>query len=83
MIDCRMDVILIPSTQCNLRCSYCYALSRLADKQRMSLDALGRVFERVAEFFEREEVSSARFLWPSARWQTCGSPTWARLTFTP
>jgi uncharacterized protein len=63
MTDRRMDVILIPSTHCNLRCSYCYELTRLADKRRMTLDALEVVFERVAEFFEEQRVTGARFIW--------------------
>ncbi len=63
MNERRMDVILVPSTHCNLRCSYCYELDKLADRRRMSLDELDVVFERVAAFFARSGVQSARFIW--------------------
>jgi uncharacterized protein len=63
MSERSMDIILVPSTHCNLRCSYCYELDKLADKRRMSLEQLGIVFERVASFFARSNVHSARFIW--------------------
>jgi uncharacterized protein len=58
-----MDIVLIPSTQCNLRCPYCYELSLLRDKGRMSLAALEIVFQRLADYFRQESVESARFIW--------------------
>ncbi|HEU4581542.1 MAG TPA: radical SAM protein [Polyangiaceae bacterium] len=63
MTQRKMEVILIPSTLCNLRCSYCYELDKLADKRRMSLESLAIVFERVARYFEQMGVDSARFIW--------------------
>jgi uncharacterized protein len=59
----HMDVILIPSTLCNLRCSYCYELSKLGDRARLDLASLELIFVRLALWFRSEGVPSARFIW--------------------
>jgi uncharacterized protein len=58
-----MEIILIPSTLCNLRCSYCYELSVLGDKRRMTLETLQLVYERLASHFAAHGVEQARFIW--------------------
>jgi uncharacterized protein len=63
MNERNIDVILIPSTLCNLRCSYCYELSVLADKRRMTLETLDHVFARLAEYFVARDIPSARLIW--------------------
>jgi|SRR5438128_1980533 len=39
------------SKQCNLRCTYCYEFPFLADKERMSLENLKRMFGHIADFY--------------------------------
>ncbi|MCA9666705.1 MAG: radical SAM protein [Myxococcales bacterium] len=58
-----LEVVVVPSTLCNLRCSYCYELPLLGDKRRASHEALRVIFERVAEHCARHDVQTARVIW--------------------
>jgi uncharacterized protein len=58
-----MDFVLIPSTLCNLRCSYCYEFEKLSDKRRMSHEDLRTIFTRVAEFVRHRNIQRVRFIW--------------------
>lgn len=40
------------SKLCNLRCKYCYEFPFLADRARMSLDDLARMFQHIAAFYK-------------------------------
>ena len=56
------------SKLCNLRCTYCYETPELADRARMSLQDIGRMFRNVREFFKESEELDYRkcrveFIW--------------------
>jgi uncharacterized protein len=55
--------VLIVSRLCNLRCTYCYEYPDLADRRRMSLAELGRIFEAVAAHYAGAAPLSIRFAW--------------------
>lgn len=59
----QANIVVIPSTFCNLRCSYCYELPLLADKSRMAHDDLAKMFEHLGAFFDEHGVTTARFVW--------------------
>jgi len=51
------------SKQCNLRCSYCYEFNELANKQRMSLDLISRIFENIARHVIPNQYEWVSFVW--------------------
>lgn len=59
----QATIVVVPSTFCNLRCSYCYELPLLADKARMGHDDMARMFEHLGAFFAESGVTVARFVW--------------------
>lgn len=59
----QANIVVVPSTLCNLRCSYCYELPLLADKARVAHDDLAAMFEHLAAFFAQSGVTTARFVW--------------------
>jgi uncharacterized protein len=59
----HISVVVVPSTFCNLRCSYCYELPLLKDKSRIGEDSLVRMFEHLGAYFEEQDVASARIIW--------------------
>lgn len=59
----RITVVVVPSTFCNLRCSYCYELPLLKDKTKIGADDLVTMFEHLGEFFGEQKVESARIVW--------------------
>lgn len=61
--DPDVTVVLIVSTLCNLRCSYCYEYPDLANRHRLSLAELELVFTRVAEHYASARPLHLRFAW--------------------
>lgn len=60
----QLDVVVITSKLCNLRCTYCYELPLLSDRTTMTLDQLGAMFEHVAAFVEQRKAEVLlRFAW--------------------
>ena len=49
--------------QCNLRCTYCYEYRELANRQRMSLDAIARMFENIARHVAAHACEFVSFVW--------------------
>jgi uncharacterized protein len=59
-----VDIVVITSKLCNLRCRYCYELPLLSDKTRMSLEQLERAFSNFYAFFRTlGEEATIRFCW--------------------
>jgi len=48
---------------CNLRCSYCYEFPDLGKKERMSLDAIERMFRNIVANASTIQLESADFIW--------------------
>ena len=48
---------------CNLRCSYCYEFADLGNKERMSLDAIERMFRNIVANASATQLESAEFIW--------------------
>ena len=59
----RLSVVVVPSTFCNLRCSYCYELPLLKDKTRIGSDDLRTMFEHLALFCRDQKVTELRIVW--------------------
>lgn len=60
----HLDVVLKISKHCNLRCTYCYEYEELADRSRMSLDQIGRVFDTLRRYTDvNDSITSIRFAW--------------------
>lgn len=60
----QVDVVCYTSKHCNLRCSYCYELELVSQRQRMSLHQIERMFENLATYFEAcGETVTLRFAW--------------------
>lgn len=59
----RISVVVVPSTFCNLRCSYCYELPLLQDKTRIGEADLAKMFEHLGAFCAENDVDSARIVW--------------------
>ena len=45
----HISVVVVPSTFCNLRCSYCYELPLLQDRSRIAEESLVPMFEHLGE----------------------------------
>lgn len=59
-----MDIVVVTSKLCNLRCRYCYELPLLGDRARISLDQLDRAFVNLASYFaDVERPTTLRFCW--------------------
>jgi uncharacterized protein len=50
------------SKLCNLRCKYCYEFPFLANRERMSLDDLARMFQHIADYY-RGSRKRMDFVW--------------------
>ena len=48
---------------CNLRCAYCYEYRDLGNKERMSLGALGRMFENIVADPAVHQYEALSFIW--------------------
>ncbi|MBX3229812.1 MAG: radical SAM protein [Labilithrix sp.] len=59
----HLCVVVVPSTFCNLRCSYCYELPLLKDKTRIGGDDLAIMFEHLALFCRENDVDVLRVVW--------------------
>lgn len=60
----QVDVVCYTSKRCNLRCRYCYELALLADRTRMSLDQIERMFQNFASWAAAcDEAVALRFAW--------------------
>jgi uncharacterized protein len=60
----QVDLVVVTSKLCNLRCSYCYEYPDLGDKTRMSIAQLERLFIHVADYYRSIETpTSIRFAW--------------------
>jgi len=59
----RISVVVVPSTFCNLRCSYCYELPLLKDRSRIGEGDLTTMFEHLGAFCADNGVDSARIVW--------------------
>jgi uncharacterized protein len=55
------EIVMKVSKYCNLRCSYCYELSELNQKHRMSLDLIERIFRNVRSSLD--DGASVDFIW--------------------
>ena len=51
------------SKYCNLRCSYCYEFKELANKQRMALDDIRRMFVAMREHALASSLEDIEFVW--------------------
>src|SRR5882672_2215750 len=51
------------SKYCNLRCDYCYEFLDLADKARMSLETVRKIFENIGAAVGELSLSHAEFVW--------------------
>jgi uncharacterized protein len=51
------------SKLCNLRCSYCYEYGDLANKRRMSLATIGRIFDNMARYVAAHPHEFMSFVW--------------------
>ncbi|HMJ11349.1 MAG TPA: radical SAM protein [Polyangiaceae bacterium] len=59
-----IEIICYTSKLCNLRCKYCYELPLLADKRRMSLASIEKMFRNFKGFFDEiTEPLSVSFQW--------------------
>ena len=59
-----VDIVVVTSKLCNLRCRYCYELPLLSDKTRISLSQLERAFQNFDAFFRTvDEEATIRFCW--------------------
>ncbi|HEX4341222.1 MAG TPA: radical SAM protein [Polyangiaceae bacterium] len=59
-----VDVVVITSKLCNLRCKYCYELPLLSDKTRITLEQLEVALRNFDAFFRDVEVpTTIRFCW--------------------
>jgi uncharacterized protein len=59
-----VDIVVVTSKLCNLRCRYCYELPLLSDKTRLSLEQLERAFRNFNAFFRTvDEETIIRFCW--------------------
>ena len=58
-----LHLVVKISKYCNLRCTYCYEYLELANKQRMSLDQLRRMFENVAHYAAESKLDAVSFIW--------------------
>ena len=59
----HLAVVVVPSTFCNLRCSYCYELPLLKDKTRIGGDDMATMFEHLALFCRERDVTTLRVIW--------------------
>jgi uncharacterized protein len=60
----NLDVVIVTSKLCNLRCKYCYELPLLSDRTRMSLDQLETLFQRFRTYIdEADHLTRIRFVW--------------------
>ena len=57
-----VDWVIKISRFCNLRCRYCYEMEHLADRRRMSLTQIERMFEHIAEYY-RGSGKRMDFVW--------------------
>jgi uncharacterized protein len=51
------------SKYCNLRCDYCYEFFDLADKTRMSIETVRKIFENIGAAADQLSLSHAEFVW--------------------
>jgi len=63
-----ITLVVKVSKLCNLRCTYCYETPELANKARMSVQDIGRMFRNVRDFFRTSDGLDHRkcqvqFIW--------------------
>jgi uncharacterized protein len=59
-----VDIVVITSKLCNLRCKYCYELPLLSDKTRITLEQLEVALRHFDAFFRKvEQPTTIRFCW--------------------
>src|SRR5262245_35789736 len=51
------------SKLCNLRCSYCYEFNELANKEKIALADLGRMFASIREYAKANQVEKVHLIW--------------------
>jgi uncharacterized protein len=51
------------SKLCNLRCTYCYEFNELANKERIALADLGRMFASIREYAKANQVGTVHLIW--------------------
>lgn len=67
-VGIAITLVIKVSKLCNLRCAYCYETPELANKARMSIAEIGRLFRNVREFFKTSDgldydKCRAQFIW--------------------
>ena len=59
-----VDIVVITSKLCNLRCRYCYELPLLSDKRRISLEQMETALRHFDAFYRKvEQPTTIRFCW--------------------
>lgn len=60
----QVQLVIKVSKFCNLRCSYCYEYPELGNRDRMSLEELGKMFEHLASHYRTfDDPPELRFIW--------------------
>jgi uncharacterized protein len=59
-----VSLVVKVSKLCNLRCSYCYEYPELDNRDRMSIEQIGKMFEHLADYYRtKDRTSELRFIW--------------------
>jgi len=58
-----LQLVVKLSKLCNLRCSYCYEFNELANKEKIALSDLGRMFENIKEYAIANKLESVNLIW--------------------
>jgi uncharacterized protein len=58
-----IQLVVKISKYCNLRCSYCYEINELANKQRMDLADIHRMFVAMFNYAAKNQLEELEFVW--------------------
>jgi uncharacterized protein len=62
--DKRVQFVVKTSKFCNLRCRYCYEYAELGNKNAISLEQVGQMFENIASFYRGLKLpTDIQFVW--------------------